>query len=107
MTPINRGSFWLADRYNENDCCYRTITESVCGTFFVTACVSKLGEMNAYSDRYIAEQRVDGNCIWFSRHRTESAAFKEVMKRTRTYKRLKASRKRITRTDLTIKRKKI
>lgn len=85
----------------------RTILESVCGNYFVTCTVNLLGGEDAYSDRYIAEHRVDGKCLWFSRHRKESAAIKAAEKRARLVKRgLKKSRQRRTRTDLVIKRKK-
>ena len=81
----------------------RTIIESECGRYRVTGSVYLLGE---YSDRYIAEQRGDNGILWFSRHRTERAAIKAAEKRERAVKRgLKKTRKRRTRTDLTIRRK--
>ena len=107
MKSPERGTFWKDDRYDETDCCWRTITESVCGAYYVTGCVSKLGEADAYSDRYIAEHRVEGRCVWFSRHRTESAAFKAVAKRVRAVKRgLKKSRVARTKSEMKIVRKK-
>lgn len=108
MNKPFRGEFWKEDRYDENDCCWRTITESVCGAYYVTGSVSKLGEVNAYSDRYIAEHRVEGQCCWFSRHRTERAAFAAVAKRVRAVKRgLKKARVSRTKRDMIlVKRKK-
>lgn len=103
----NRGEFWKEDRYDETECSWRTVTESVCGAYYVTGCVSKLGKTDQYSDRYIAEHRVEGNCVWFSRHRTERAAFKAVEKRKRAVKRgLKKPRVARTKREMIIKRKK-
>jgi len=98
---------WKKPRIELTQITERTILESECGSYFVTGAVSLLGGEDAYSDRYIAEQRVDGKCVWFSRHRTELAAKKSADKRARMVKRgLPKTRKRRTRTDLIIKRKK-
>lgn len=84
----------------------RTIKASECGKYFVTCCVYLTG-LEGYSDRYIAEHRDEGKVLWFSRHRTERAAVKAVEKRARAVKRgLPKTRKRRTRKDLVIKRKK-
>ena len=107
MNGINRGPFWKADRYDESQCSWRTITESVCGAYYVTGCVNKLGGSDPYSDRYIAEHRVEGRCMWFSRHRTERAAFKAIEKRVRAVKRgLKKPRVARTKREMRITRKK-
>lgn len=85
----------------------RTIHESECGFYFVTCSVSLLAGEEGYSDRYIAEHREDGKVLWFSKHRTNRAAVKNLEKRARAVARgLKKTRKRHTRTDLVIKRKK-
>lgn len=99
--------FWKKDRYDETRCSYRTITESLCGRYYVTGITSKLGGTQAYSDRYIAEHREEGFCLWFSRHRTERAAFAAAEKRARAVARgLKKKRVARTRRDIEIKRKK-
>lgn len=107
MQSPNRGPFWKEDKYDETLCSWRTVTESVCGAYYVTGCVSKLGSSDAYSDRYIAEHRIEGQCCWFSRHRTESAAFKAVEKRVRAVRRgLKKPRVARTKSEMKIIRKK-
>lgn len=85
----------------------RTILNSECGEYRVTCSVYLDGGENAYSDRCIAEHRVDGRVQWFSRHRKEKAAIAAANKRFRAVKRgLPKRRQRRTRTDLVIKRKK-
>lgn len=98
---------WLLPTVELTEITERTILESTCGKYFVTCSVYLNGGMDAYSDRYIAEHREDNKCLWFSRHRTERAAIKAAEKRSRAVERgLPKSRKRRTRKDLVIKRKK-
>lgn len=97
---------WKEPYYKLTDITERTIHESECGKYFVTLCVYLSGGLESYSDRYIAEHREDGKVLWFKRHRTEKAAKLAAEKRSRAVKRgLTKTRKRHTRTDLTIKRK--
>lgn len=98
---------WNEPYFKLTDFTERTIQESQCGRYFITCCVYLTG-LEGYSDRYIAEHRdYDGKVLWFSRHRKYSAALKAVEKRARAVKRgLPKTRKRRTRSDLTIKRKK-
>jgi hypothetical protein len=107
MLSPNRGPFWEQDKFDETDCSFRTITKSVCGQYIVTGTASKLGGVNSYSDRYVAEHRSERGVLWFSLHRSERAAFKAIEKRKRAVKRgLKKPRVARTKSEMKIVRKK-